>query len=221
MGMVSRQSERRAISRSRQETSALPVCLRLKDPADGMRAVTAQRLDTMTRADRRARLAELYDAHGERVYRLLLRYVRGDRGFAEDLTQEVFVELIERLDRGAAIENVGGWLYRAAVHRALNRLRRDRFLEQPAVRWLLGLQARPARAPDRVELDRAELRRLFAWVNALPDKQRVIVCMHHFDETPQHEIAEILGLSRGYVSKLLARAEATLGGLRNEEDAGP
>src|SRR5262249_34416359 len=105
-----------------------------------MRALAADRLVGDALADRRSRLAELYDAHGARTYRLALRYGGGDRSFAEDLTQEVFLELIERLDRGHEIHNVGGWLYRATIHRALNRLRRERFMQLPAVRWLLGMQ---------------------------------------------------------------------------------
>jgi RNA polymerase sigma-70 factor, ECF subfamily len=184
-----------------------------------MRALAEDRADLGAPAVRRARMAELYDCHGPRVYRLALRYVRGDRALAEDLTQETFVDLFERLDRGDAIHDVGAWLYRATVHRTLNRLRRERFLERPVVRWVLGLQANPPRTPDRAQLEHAEVERSFAWINALPDRERVVFCMHRLDETPQHEIASVLGYSRGYVSKLIARAEAQLGQLRKEHDA--
>lgn len=169
--------------------------------------------------DRRTRLARLYDAHGARTYRLALRYGRGDRSFAEDLTQDVFLELIEHLDLGHPIDNVGGWLYRATIHRALNRLRRERFLELAPVRWVLGNQARPPRPPECVASERSEVRQLFTWINALPDRERMIVCMRHFDDTPQIEIAEILGLSPGYVSKILTRVEAHLSELRRASDA--
>lgn len=169
--------------------------------------------------DRRTRLARLYDDHGARTYRLALRYGRGERSFAEDLTHDVFLELIEHLDRGKSIDNVGGWLYRATVHRALNRLRRERFLELAPVRWVLGHQTPPPRVPECVESERSEVRRLFAWINALPDRERVIVCMRHFDDTPQIEIAEILGLSPGYVSKILTRVEVHLSEQRRASDA--
>jgi RNA polymerase sigma-70 factor, ECF subfamily len=165
--------------------------------------------------NRRARLAALYDAHGARTYRLALRYGRGDRAFAEDLVQEVFLELIERLDEGHEIHTVPGWLYRATVHRALNRLRRERFLQLPAVRWLLGMQTPRPRGPERIELERAELRTVLSWIEDLPDRERVIVCMRHLDGTPQVDIADILGLSPGYVSKILTRAEAKLEALRS------
>jgi RNA polymerase sigma-70 factor, ECF subfamily len=180
-----------------------------------MRSVVADAPPVEATEDRRARLAALYDAHGARTYRLALRYGRGDRAFAEDLAQEVFLELIERLDAAHEIHNVPGWLYRATVHRALNRLRRERFLQLPAVRWLLGMQTPRPRMPERIELERAELRVVLSWIDALPDRERVIVCMRHLDGTPQIEIAEILGLSPGYVSKILTRAEAKLEALRS------
>ena len=182
-----------------------------------MPAMLAPSLAAALPQDRRARLAELYDAHGERTYRLALRYGRGDRGFAQDVAQDVFVDLIERLDGGAQIDNVGGWLYRATVHRALNLLRRERFLQLAPVRWVLGMQAPAPREPDSIVVERAELRALLADVDRLPDRQRVIVCMRHFDGTPQLEIAAIRCLSPGYVSKLLTRAEAQLARARDSE----
>jgi RNA polymerase sigma-70 factor (ECF subfamily) len=184
-----------------------------------MDATIARPAADVVAAERRPDLAALYDAHGPRTYRLALRYGRGDRSFAEDLTQEVFLELIERLDDGHAIDNVGGWLYRATVHRALNRLRRERFLDLPGVRWVLGMQARAPQTPDAIASERHELRQLFAWINELPDRTRMIVCMRHLDDTPQIEIAEILGLSPGYVSKILTNVQAQLGALRLGADA--
>jgi RNA polymerase sigma factor (sigma-70 family) len=44
----------------------------------------------------------------------------------------------------------------------------------------------------------------------LPARERVVLGMVHLDGKSQREVAEILGLSKGYVSKLLARATARL-----------
>ena len=40
----------------------------------------------------------------------------------------------------------------------------------------------------------------------LPAKERVVVCMKYLDGRSQQEIAKTLGFSKGYVSKLVARA---------------
>lgn len=151
-----------------------------------------------------------YREHGAYVLQVAVRLGRGDRAWAEDMTHEVFMELHDRWGSIRDVERIPGWLYRATVHRCLNRLRRDRLLGRPWVRWLVA-GWHPARPdPERVSLGRAELDELFARVAALPDKQRVVFCMRHFDERSGREVAEVLGHSEGYVSKLLARAEAAL-----------
>ena len=166
--------------------------------------------DEAPEPDARVGVEQAYRAHGAEVYRVALRFGRGNRAWAEDITHEVFLELQSSWDTVRDPERVAGWLYRTTVHRSLNRLRRRRLWDQPWVKWLVAGWRPPAPDPESVELGRAELDALFERVAALPDKQRVAFCMRHFDERPQTEIAEALGHSEGYVSKLLAKAEAAV-----------
>ena len=55
----------------------------------------------------------------------------------------------------------------------------------------------------------------------LPPRERVVLCMLHLDGLRQIEIAEVLGLSKGQVSKLVAQPPRTLGrglGLAHDEE---
>ena len=52
-----------------------------------------------------------------------------------------------------------------------------------------------------------EVRRVLATVRSMQPKQAVVFCMAHLDGKSQVEIGEILGMSKGYVSKLLKGAE--------------
>jgi RNA polymerase sigma-70 factor (ECF subfamily) len=56
--------------------------------------------------------------------------------------------------------------------------------------------------------DREEARRALQLVERLPARERVVLWMALVDERSQREIAGALGLSEGYVSKLLDRAKA-------------
>lgn len=153
--------------------------------------------------ERLRRVERLYVHHHAQVYGLALRYGAGDRGWAEDVTQEVFVKLLDHFDELDDVDALAGWLYRVTCNCCLMRLRRGR------LRRLLPL---PGSLTDRtVDPEsctwvRQELRRVLATVERLPPKQRVVLCMHHLDGKRQTEIAQILGYSRGYVSKLLDRA---------------
>lgn len=151
-----------------------------------------------------------YEAFGAEVFRVALRFGRGDRAWAEDLVHEVFLELHGAWASVRDGERVQGWLYRTAVHRSLNRLRRERLRHSPWVRWLIAGWHGADPDPERVSLGREALDDVFARIAALPDKQRVAFCMHHFDERSGREIAQLLGHSEGYVSKLLSRAHSTV-----------
>lgn len=148
-----------------------------------------------------------YEAHRRRVYHLCLRYGGGNPTFAEDVTHEVFVKLLEHLGELENPEDLGGWLYRVAANLSLTQLRRSqsilgRFL--PAYRHALRDES-PA-APDEVFEQRESAAAAMHTLRTLPARERVVLCMKLLDGKSQKEIAETLAVSEGYVSKLLARA---------------
>lgn len=156
------------------------------------------------------RVAELYREHRDQVYRLALRYGRGDRTWAEDITQDVFVSLCKVIDRLDDDEALKGWFYRVATNRCLSRLRRETVANAPAVRWLLGRSIRPSADPEAQATERRDLKRVDAVLETLPPKQRIAFCMYRLDGKEQQEIGEILGFSKSYVCKLIKRAEAKI-----------
>ena len=152
----------------------------------------------------------IYQRHNADVLRVALRYGRGDLTFAEDVTHDVFLDLMKALPGLHDVDDLGGWLYRATTNRCLKRLRRERFLELPPVRWLLEQRAGKPRPPDAIAIARDDLQRAFDALNALPAKERVVFSMYYLDDKSQDEIGSILGHSKGYVSKLLQRAVTQL-----------
>jgi RNA polymerase sigma-70 factor, ECF subfamily len=165
-------------------------------------------------------VARLYREHAPTAFKLALRYGRGDRQWAEDLVHDVFVEVHRHAERLAAMENPGGWIYRATTSRCLNRLRRDRFLAHPLVRWMLAQPERAVSDPEVIGAARRELGDLFAAVNRLPDAQRLCFWMRHVDGLTQPEIGEVLGYRKSYVCKLLQRAEAAIALACKEDEHG-
>jgi RNA polymerase sigma-70 factor (ECF subfamily) len=152
----------------------------------------------------------LYRRHNRLVFHLALRYGGGNTAWADDVTQDVFLDLWKALptlvDRGS----MEGWLYRATTNRCFTQLRRERFLKLAPVRWLLGEQKPEPRLPDALTIARDDLRRAMAALDALPLKERVAFSMYYLDEQEQEEIGRVLGHSKGYVCKLIQRAVARL-----------
>jgi RNA polymerase sigma-70 factor, ECF subfamily len=146
----------------------------------------------------------------------LYRMVR-DTATAEDLAQEVFLRVYRARKEYSPSAKFTTWLFRIATNLALNSIRDNRrrtlevsidapVEEDEAPR---ELPAREMRIDDHmVERDRAAtIRRAVA---ALPEKQRVAVLLHKYEEMDYSEIAKILNCSESALKSLLFRAYETL-----------
>jgi RNA polymerase sigma-70 factor (ECF subfamily) len=157
-------------------------------------------------------LERLYDRHKTDVYRIALRYGGGRADWAEDVVQDVFIALAGALPRLHDQDALMGWLYRVTTRRCLNRLQLERFRALAPLRWLglgLGPTSEPPR-PDAIVSARTELDRALARLSELPPKERIAFAMYRLDGLTIPEIGRALGHTKGYVSKLIARAEARL-----------
>jgi RNA polymerase sigma-70 factor, ECF subfamily len=156
---------------------------------------------------RSATFEATYEAHRLKVYRLALRFGGGSRAFAEDLAHDVFVRLLEKIDTLDSGEDLGGWLYRVTTNLALKKLRREKSF--------LGLVARlftvtDAPAADSVFEGKQAAAQAMKAIDGLPPNERVVMLMLLVDGLKQAEIADTLSMSKGYVSKLVARATEKL-----------
>jgi len=155
-------------------------------------------------------LDRLYRQHHRAVFHLALRYGLGDEAWAEDVVHDVFVALLDRLPSLDDHEALDGWLYRVTTNRCLRKLRRDRFLLHDVVLRLRMLGPTEGPSIEGRVFARHDLERARQALGELAPRERVVVCMVHLDGKSQREVCEVLGLSKGYVSKLLARGTARL-----------
>lgn len=160
-------------------------------------------------AARKDVIAWLYERHHKRVFHLALRYGCGDRGFAEDVVQDVFVRLIDVWDRLDDTHDLGGWLYRCTANRALNKLRNEKVRAVLRLQFLRSDDVFEGRQDQLVDAA-ARHRALFAAIRALPPKERVALCMHRLDGVSQDEVGAILGHGKSAICKIIQRAEARL-----------
>ena len=147
----------------------------------------------------------------------LYRMVR-DTATAEDLAQEVFLRVYRARKQYSPSAKFTTWLFRIATNLALNSVRDNRHHQMdvsldaaPADEDTAPLQlpAREMRIDEHmVERDRAAFIR--GVISALPEKQRVAVLLHKYEEMDYGEIARILDCSESALKSLLFRAYETL-----------
>ncbi|HUJ32020.1 MAG TPA: sigma-70 family RNA polymerase sigma factor [Candidatus Acidoferrum sp.] len=146
----------------------------------------------------------------------LYRMVR-DTATAEDLAQEVFLRVYRARKQYSPSAKFTTWMFRIATNLALNSIRDNRYhqmetsIDAPADEDSapLELPAREMRIDEHmVERDRSDfIRRV---VSSLPEKQRVAVLLHKYEEMDYGEIAKILDCSESALKSLLFRAYETL-----------
>jgi len=155
-------------------------------------------LERMARGDQGA-LAEMYDRHGRLVYSLALRIVR-DRGDAEDVTQDVFVQAWRQASRFDTTRgNVAAWLLTMARSRAIDLIRRRRVRPQPGADDVVVETKDTSSAPD-VQFEWAQrAETIQEAMGALPLLQRLAIELAFFEGLTQAEIAEQLEVPLGTV----------------------
>jgi RNA polymerase sigma-70 factor (ECF subfamily) len=151
-----------------------------------------------------------YHLHSERVLRLCLRYGAGRLAWAEDVTQDVFMQLLANLPRLSGTDDVEGWLVTVATRLCLKRLKRESSIVGRALLLLSGEPARTEASPDALFELKQDAKDLLAVLHGLPPKERMVMTMLLAEGKSQRDIGEALDLSPGYVSKLVARGRQRL-----------
>lgn len=146
------------------------------------------------------------------VYNLAYRIV-GQAEEAADLAQDALVKVWQMLPSFRGDSRFTTWLYRLVVNLGLNRLarlRREQCVPDADALPVPGDQLSWAANPEDIH-DENE-RRAFIWaqVDALPEKYRVVITLYYQQECSYLEMAEILQLPINTVKTHLARARQML-----------
>lgn len=154
-------------------------------------------------------LGPLMARHHRRVYRIALSYLRNPED-ALDAVQETFVRAFLHAARWDGASEVGPWLSRIAVNQAIDRYRRNKRRAQTYKPLEEGdhhdCLAAGAPSPERQLLGKQLGERIRGALGGLPDRQRAVFVLRHYEEMSLEEIATTLALSLGTVKSNLHRA---------------
>jgi RNA polymerase sigma-70 factor (ECF subfamily) len=139
----------------------------------------------------------------------------GNEAEAEDLTQEVFLQLFRKMDSFRGESAFSTWLYRVAVNVVLMRLRRKSLTTsslEEVTEWKEGTLSlhQVLGAPDgalTTAIDRLNLERAVA---QMPPGYKQVFLLHYVEGYGHREIARILGLSIGTSKSQLYKARVRL-----------
>ena len=146
----------------------------------------------------------MVEQHGRTVYSIALRVTR-DPGTAEEVAQDVFLELHRSAERLENADHIRFWLRRVAVHRSTDALRRRvRQPETTGEAWIEEQHGMWSEVPSAGLTDgMAQL--LESAVGSLPEAMRVAVILRYGEEMTPEEISRMLGQPLATVKSHLQR----------------
>ena len=189
----------------------IPLANRLWKPVCVETAVVVERV----RNGDSTAFSDLYALYKIPVYNLCLRLTRHVQD-AEDLTQEVFLQVYRKVNGFRGESAFGSWLFRVATNVTMMHLRKRRVEEVPVD--VLELQDRPLEsvgAHDRY--DPVEHITLLRALGSLSKNRRALVLLHDLKGLTHNEVAQSLGVTASTSKSRLSQAHRnlreTLGGI--------
>jgi RNA polymerase sigma-70 factor, ECF subfamily len=142
--------------------------------------------------------------HRDRIYRIALRML-GDRHDAEDIAQDVMIQVWTALAGFTGSSSFTTWLYRIVVNRCLNQIRRRRW-----TRPVLEGDPQPVAGAEDMVIARQRAGAAMEAIAALPPDQRAVIVLHQLEGLTYREVAAVVNISEDAVRGRLHRARLSL-----------
>jgi len=162
-------------------------------------------------------LENTYQAHKNLVFNLALNYVQNTED-AEEITQDVFLSVHQSMANFKGQSDIKTWIYRIAINKSLDFLKAQKrkkrfgmiaslFFEKSNE---IKFEYSDFKHPGIILEEKEAFETLFRFINQLPDNQKTVLLLSKIENTPQKEIAEIMGLSVKAVESLFQRAKSNI-----------
>lgn len=162
-------------------------------------------LQSLSRQSRiNEKVVALYESHRDSIYRFLVGH--GLNPFeAQEVTQDVFVDLFVALRKGVDVSSPQGWLYAVAGRAAIDYWRREHRATRIPLNFEQGRatdfpSAEPT--PEMTARRREQLRRIATDIGALPKEQRMCIQLR-MQGLRYRETSDVMGVATPTVADWL------------------
>lgn len=143
---------------------------------------------------------EIYNTYYNKIFRLCMGYVN-DHEWAQDITQETFITVWQKLAQFKMESAIGTWIFRIASNNCLRQIERQKRMPKAEMPFQLEDQQQPD-VEGQVQL-------LYKYIAELPEIDRIIISLE-LEDVKQAEIASIVGLSESNIRVRIYRIKEKL-----------
>jgi len=137
---------------------------------------------------------------------------------AEDVAQEVFIQVFQSISQFKGDSKLSTWIYRITVSKSLEFIRKKRTKKRFGFvsglfgnEYLLDQSGKKEFYHPGVAMENRELSAiLFKSINGLPENQRIAFILHKLEQISYQEVAEVMQVSLSSVESLIFRARQNL-----------
>lgn len=172
------------------------------------------------KAGKQAAYSQLLDDYQQKVFGTCISFVP-NREDAEDIAQEVFLEVFKSISNFKGDSKLSTWIYRIATNKSLEFIRKKNTKKRFAfMQSIMGNEIPMDKTSYFTEFDhpgillenKEKSATIFKAIHTLPESQRVIFTLAKIDGKSYQEIVEITGKSLSSVESILFRAKKGLQG---------
>ncbi|MCF6240340.1 MAG: sigma-70 family RNA polymerase sigma factor [Bacteroidales bacterium] len=139
---------------------------------------------------------------------------------AEDIAQDVFIEVYRSIKRFRKQSKLSTWLYRIAVNKSLNHLRDNKkntwlksldiLFDDDSNTKTLEPEDSKNNMPDKITENKETGNYIYKAINTLPDNQKIAFTLNKYEDLSYKEIADVMELSLSSIESLIFRAKKNL-----------
>jgi RNA polymerase sigma factor (sigma-70 family) len=158
---------------------------------------------------------KLYNQHNKLVYNLALNYLQNIED-AEEITQDVFIQINNSLSKFQENSSLKTWIYRITINKCLDFIKHKNSQKRF---FIFGKKSQNEEEilnvsnfehPGVLLENKEKAKVLFEIINELGENQKTAFILSKVDGLSNPEIAEIMNLSISSVESLVFRAKSTL-----------
>lgn len=170
-------------------------------------------IEKIIEGDREA-FKELYDKFSSRVNNTILGILQNTED-AEDVTQEVFLQIFKSIKNFKQDSTLSTWIYRITVNKAFEFIRSKKRKKRFAIVKSIFAKEEVEEPidfihPGIIEENRERGRVLLKAINSLSEKQKTAFVLNKIENLSYKEISEVMKLSLSSVESLIFRAKENL-----------
>jgi RNA polymerase sigma-70 factor (ECF subfamily) len=181
-----------------------------------LQPVTEDQLISGIKSGNESAFRELVETYQKQVFNTCNALIHNTHD-ADDLSQEVFIEVFRSVNRFRGDARLSTWIYRIAVNKALNHIRR-----QKRRKWLQPIEEffDYTEKPRSIDYDGATAssdmenqqlaQQLHTAIDSLGENQRTAFLLSKYEELPHRQIAEVMQTTLPAVESLIHRARLNL-----------